>query len=551
MYNSIIVIILLLAASALQSRTIEGKLTGYDNMPMYSAHVNFSDIKGEHHILVNKDGTFKIDVNEDYFVEIEFTGVNHQSYTKKIFFPDGRKPLDIAIKLEPNIIPKKFNKILINGNFNDFSMDNGLIEMAENSDSVYSASVKKISDTLLYQVMFDAGKNNKRSINGQQSDFYVYDGEGDYRSGIISNTDVVNIKLDLKKFPKGKYSSSVTSNDKLVQFSLGLEKQLNDYYYDYIVKRSEVVMNYKKYDNPDSEVAKYKKMYFDSVEKVIQPIKDKNLRFMTLLTYMDIASDGINVEDIKDVIRKDLVKELKSYLPVDSKFLDKPKYNDNPLFISRILEKDYYKSDYLNKIIETHNTDGTAWLVLYAIRYSDRLKDTINVNKYYKLIMNKFPDSKQARYAKNELGKDIHIAVGKQIPDFKFANLDNPSDTIKPASLKGKYVLFDIWGTWCGPCLMEMKYLDSAYKTFKDKNFIIYSHAVDKGPKVVQNFRKNKWPMPWLHSLAEGGWDSEQVKLFEVVGVPKTFLVDPDGKIVETEKLRQDNLLETLGKYLK
>jgi len=29
--------------------------------------------------------------------------------------------------------------------------------------------------------------------------------------------------------------------------------------------------------------------------------------------------------------------------------------------------------------------------------------------------------------------------------------------------------------------------------------------------------------MPWLHSLAEGAWDSEAVKLFEVVGVPKHF----------------------------
>ncbi|TAL67322.1 MAG: TlpA family protein disulfide reductase [Bacteroidetes bacterium] len=266
---------------------------------------------------------------------------------------------------------------------------------------------------------------------------------------------------------------------------------------------------------------------------------------------MDIASDGQNVEDVIDVVNKNLIKELELYLPAESKILDIVKYGDNPLFIARILEKDYSNSKYLQNIINTHNSEATAWLVIYAIRLSDRLKDSDNVKKYYDIMFKKFPNSKQAMFAHNQFGKDKRIVVGKQIPDFKFANLDNPSDTITPGALKGKYVLFDIWGTWCGSCLMEMKYLDSAYKTFKDKNFIIYSHAVDNGVKVVQNFRKNKWSMPWLHSLADGAWDSEQVKLFEVVGVPKTFLVDPDGKIIETEKLRQENLLETLGKYLR
>ena len=310
-------------------------------------------------------------------------------------------------------------------------------------------------------------------------------------------------------------------------------------------------MNYKKYDNPDSVIKSLKKKYLDSIDYVIGSIKDKNFRFLCLLSYIGIASDGVNVENVMDIVNIDLIKELKSYLPPETDFLDKPRYGAYPLYITIILEKDFSNSLYLKKIIDLHHSESTAWLVLYAIRLSVRSKDTVNLNKYYSILKDKFPNSKQLQYANSEFSKDKKIIVGGQIPEFKFANLDNTNDTISTSTLKGKYVLVDLWGTWCGPCMLEMKYLDSAYKAFKDKNFTIYSLAVDANSKVVQNFRKNKWQMPWLHSLAEGAWDSEAVKLFEVVGVPKTFLIDPDGKIIETDNLRQEKLYQTLEKYLK
>ncbi|MBI5324549.1 MAG: TlpA family protein disulfide reductase [Ignavibacteriae bacterium] len=551
MYKVIIFIFALILPASVFSKTINGRLLGYNNQPISLSHISYEENGKQKSIQVNNDGTFRLEVNENYFVEIEFTGVDHQSYKKKILFPYELKPIDITIKLTPNQMPKVFNKIIAIGNFNEYNWDSGFIEFKENSDSIYTATLNPGSDTLLYQVIFDTGKNNRRSYNGHQSDFYVYDGGGDYRSGILTNKKEIKLSLDLKKYPKGKFNPEIISVDENVNFALSLENQLEDIRFSHLADRSKVVMNYKEYTNVDSVIASLKKMYLDSVKSIVNTIKERNFRFYCLLTYIDIASDGMNVENASDVIDKNLILELKAYMPPESDFLDKPRYGSFPLYISRILEKDYTNSEYLQKIIDLHNAESTAWMVLYVIRYSDRLKDSAGIKKFYDIMDNKFSNTKQATYAHNEFSKDKRIVVGKQIPEFKFANLDNPKDTITPSKLKGKYVLFDIWGTWCGPCLMEMKYLDSAYKTFKDKNFTIYSHAVDNGSKVVQNFRKNKWPMPWLHSLADGAWDSEQVKLFEVVGVPKTFLVDPDGKIIETDKLRQEKLIETLSKYLK
>ncbi len=57
--------------------------------------------------------------------------------------------------------------------------------------------------------------------------------------------------------------------------------------------------------------------------------------------------------------------------------------------------------------------------------------------------------------------------------------------------------------------------------------------------------------MPWLHSFVEKGFQNDLSKRFEVIGIPKPILVNPDGVIVATEdELRSEKLLETLEKLL-
>lgn len=283
MYKSLIAILLLLAVSSLQSKTIKGKLYGFDDKPMLLAHVNYEENGKQKKIQVNKDGSFELNVNEDYFLVMEFTGVNHQSFSKKIFFPDDKNPIDITVKLTPNQIPKKFDKIIVVGNFNDFNWESDFLEMKENSDSIYVVTTNPTSDTLLYQVIFDTGKDNRRSFNGQQSDFYVYDGGGDYRSGILTRNKEVNLTLDLKHYPQGKFKSEVSSVDNKVNLSIKLGKQLDDISYSHLVDASKVFMNNKNFINADSVITSLKKKYLDSIEYILHSIKDKNLRFFCLL----------------------------------------------------------------------------------------------------------------------------------------------------------------------------------------------------------------------------------------------------------------------------
>jgi len=57
--------------------------------------------------------------------------------------------------------------------------------------------------------------------------------------------------------------------------------------------------------------------------------------------------------------------------------------------------------------------------------------------------------------------------------------------------------------------------------------------------------------MPWEHVYLTGAEKEKISKEFEVDGIPKPILIDPQGTIIATEmELRGDDLEKTLSKYL-
>ena len=96
-----------------------------------------------------------------------------------------------------------------------------------------------------------------------------------------------------------------------------------------------------------------------------------------------------------------------------------------------------------------------------------------------------------------------------------------------------------------------MPELHTAYEEFGGENFEILSISFDGAPEDVAKFRKKKWDMPWLHAFAEGNFQSDLAKTFEVSGIPKPILVDPNGMIIATEmELRGEKLSQTLARYV-
>jgi peroxiredoxin len=109
--------------------------------------------------------------------------------------------------------------------------------------------------------------------------------------------------------------------------------------------------------------------------------------------------------------------------------------------------------------------------------------------------------------------------------DFTLTELNGKMWTLK--ELRGKVVVVNFWATWCPPCRKEMPDLESLYQQFKDQGLVILAISDEEAGKVKPFLAEHKVTYPVL--LDPGRKVNE---LFQVEGIPKTFVYDRSGKLV-------------------
>jgi len=110
--------------------------------------------------------------------------------------------------------------------------------------------------------------------------------------------------------------------------------------------------------------------------------------------------------------------------------------------------------------------------------------------------------------------------------------------------LRGKVVLVNFWATWCPPCRKEMPDLDALYNKFKDQGLVVLAISDEQAAKVAPFIGERKISYPVL--LDPGRKVNE---LFQVEGIPKSFVFDREGKMVaqSIDMRTRNQFLEMLG----
>ena len=119
------------------------------------------------------------------------------------------------------------------------------------------------------------------------------------------------------------------------------------------------------------------------------------------------------------------------------------------------------------------------------------------------------------------------IKGGKKAPNFSLEDLKGKKSELK--HFKGKVIFLNFWATWCGPCKEEMPSMQALYNQFKEKDFVFLTISVDyEGVKPVKEYiEKQRYTLPVLIDPK-----CETLDLFEVKGIPTTFLIDKKGIMI-------------------
>jgi peroxiredoxin len=113
----------------------------------------------------------------------------------------------------------------------------------------------------------------------------------------------------------------------------------------------------------------------------------------------------------------------------------------------------------------------------------------------------------------------------RQQADFTLTELGGKTWTLKEQ--RGKVVVLNFWATWCPPCRKEMPDLEALYQQFKEQGLVILAISDEDAVKVRPFIAQHKVTYPIL--LDPGRKVNE---LFQIEGIPKTFVYDRNGKLV-------------------
>lgn len=480
-----------------------------------------------------------------YFLAL--AGVHHQTWFMPLLL-EHAGVAELEVRLSTADYAVTFDTVRVIGDFNGFAAE-GAIPMARCPDGTLVATVPCSKDTLRYQLL--GAQAGGYPLCGTQADTFTLDRgrplignrSSSFVSALKADRQPMQIVFDPRLLPRGTTPPTVTFTDSLARAARIVAinedaerrgRRLGDAYLAF--KAAGGAPDSFRWDaSADTR----------DLAAQIDRERDPMLREFLLLKYVQLALGAA------DSIRaRRIVAEIPPSSPLWSLMWGGPGNTFSQ--ISHAAKDPHAVREYAEKVVEVHpDSSVRADFLYHLLGEAHRAGDLQIAGRYYTRLTTEFASTHQAEWARKEFAPNRTIMKGKAAPDFAFASLQDSTRIYHSAEFRGKYLLIDFWAAWCGPCIGELRYLQHAHDDYKDRGLVILSVSFDERPEDVNRFRGSKWPMPWLQAFQPRGFASDAARAFEIVGIPRPILIDPEGKIVATDdELRRDSLDHTLAAVL-
>lgn len=487
---------------------------------------------------VGPDGSFRIDTPlriPDGVYSLIAVAPDHRLASSNVFVTSNARNIRVDFTLATNAVPNAaYDSVSI---ITDARLGfAGARPMKRNSDGTWEATTTVRAGRLAYQVIpyvSGASVDDARSLNGTMQDSVEYDNGGDFMSVIRTKEKSLRVIWDPRRIPSSDehYSVNVLS--------------LEDQRIDSAIRAGRDLFNPTGLPADSAQAAAQRERVATSVMADALSIPPGRLQDVALANAA-LASFGLVRLDPKDTRIAD---RLVANIPATSAAWTVSEQAIWPILLTAPHAPSLWT--YVERVVDAHPNIGAS--VLYrAMSVCAREGDDAQMKKLYDRFMRSYANDEIASSVKREFDPERKVKAGNYLPSFSWPLLDDSSTVITPKSLRGKYVLIDLWATWCGPCVAEMPTLERVWKRFKGPKFDIVSISLDQDAAKIAPFRAARYPMAWKHVFTPGVWKSPAAGLFEVSSIPKPILVGPDGRIIAvTTGLRGEELEKTLETYLR
>ena len=122
--------------------------------------------------------------------------------------------------------------------------------------------------------------------------------------------------------------------------------------------------------------------------------------------------------------------------------------------------------------------------------------------------------------SKNE--KDLPKAT------FDMEMKNSKGEQVGMEEFKGKVIFFNVWATWCAPCIEEMPKIHNLYKDVRDREDVVFLMlSMDQDFQKAVDFRKKYGYEFEIYRLA-----GPMPAMYHTKLIPTTFIINSAGNLV-------------------
>lgn len=225
-----------------------------------------------------------------------------------------------------------------------------------------------------------------------------------------------------------------------------------------------------------------------------------------------------------------------------------------PKYYQIYLEKQSIQSNALQKIAKEMKDPLESLLAMELGAFSTRSENPSDAFPVYDKLAELLDDDlvarrvtpareRHARQLESQ-ENDASLSPGQKAPEFTLASLDGTEVALYDVIAEKEMVLIDFWASWCGPCIADFPELKRLYAAYNDLGFEIVGVSIDS---ALEDWEQGSIDneLPWIDLGEMDGWEGATATMYGVLAIPKGYLLDSKGCILE-KNIRPARLEEVL-----